>query len=134
MAVDLDNLDQVLKVLSKLEGKVDTEIVREVRKNMKATMRSLLPLAKKASPKQTGALVKSVKVRSRSKGGLTRVWVMWGVPYAGPVNFRKSESESEGFASNLYDGQEAKLKVDGSNDVKDGFRKVMEANGIKVKD
>ena len=134
MAVDLDNLDQVLKVLAKLEGKVDTEIVREVRKNMLATTRSLLPLAKKASPKQTGALIKSVKVRSRSKGGMTRVWIMWGVPYAGPVNFRKSNSESEGFASDLYDSQEAKLRIDGTEDIRAGFKKVMEANGIKVKD
>lgn len=134
MAVDLDNLDQVLKVLAKLEGKVDTEIVREVRKNMRATMRSLKPLAKKASPKQTGELIKSIKERSRSKGGMTRVWIMWGVPYAGPVNFRKSESESEGFASDLYDNQEAKLFIDGRDDIKDGFKKVMEANGIKVKD
>jgi hypothetical protein len=136
MAISIDsfdNMDKVLKDLGKLNKKVDTEIIRGVRQRMYATMRSLKPIAKKASPENTGALVKSVKVRSRSKGGLTRVWIMWGVPYAGIVNFRKSGLNSEGFATDLYNNQKAKLEKDGREDIVAGFIKVMRANGIKVK-
>jgi len=132
MAVKLDNLDSVLKALAKIEGKVDTEIIREVRKNMRATVRSMVPIAKKASPKQTGALVKSVKVRSRSKRGQTKTWVIWTVPYAGPVNFKKDFSDSEGYASDTYDKNEKRLDADGRKDIAAGFKKVLTANGIKV--
>jgi hypothetical protein len=132
MAVKLDNLDSVLKQLAKIEGKVDTEIIRAVRKNMLATMRSMVPIARKASPTHTGALVKSVKVKSRSRRGKTKVWVIWTVPYAGPVNFKKDFSDSEGYASDVYDKNERQLDSDGRDDIAAGFKKVLTANGIKV--
>ena len=66
-----DNLDDFIKLLSKIEGKVDTQVIREARKNMRATVRKYVPMAKKMSPKDTGALIKSIKIKSRSKRGVS---------------------------------------------------------------
>ena len=146
-----DNLDDFIKLLSKIEGKVDTQVIREARKNMRATIRKFKPMAKKLSPKKTGALIKSIKVKSRSSKGRSTVTLMWAVPYAGPLNFRKTtkkvvgsafgvtltqETEranvTEKFATDFYADQKKKLDREGTKDVRDAFVKVLTENGIKV--
>ena len=127
-----DNLDDFIKLLAKVEGKVGTQVIREARKNMRATIRKYVPVAKKLSPKETGALIKSIKVKSRSRKGMTKVRVMWGVPYAGPQNFIKG-GENEKFASDLFAQKKKELERQGEKDVKDAFVKVLKENGIKVK-
>ncbi|MEE9352365.1 MAG: HK97 gp10 family phage protein, partial [Thiotrichaceae bacterium] len=112
-----DNLDDFIKRLSKLEGKVDTAVIREARKNMRATIRKFKPMAKAASPKATGALIKSIKVKSRSRKGVSTVTLTWAVPYAGPQNFIKA-GENEKFATNLYDQQKEVLERQGTKDVR----------------
>ena len=126
-----DNLDDFIKLLSKVEGKVDTQVIREARKNMRATIRKYKPFAKKMSPKDTGALIKSIKVKSRSSKGRSTVRLMWAVPYAGPQNFRK-DGENEKFATDLFNQKKAELDRQGTKDVRDAFVKVLTENGIKV--
>ena len=126
-----DNLDDFIKLLSKIEGKVDTQVIREARKNMRATIRKFKPMAKKLSPKKTGALIKSIKVKSRSSKGRSTVTLMWAVPYAGPQNFVKA-GENEKFATDFYADQKKKLDREGTKDVRDAFVKVLTENGIKV--
>lgn len=127
-----DNLDDFIKLLAKVEGKVGTQVIREARKNMRATIRKYVPIAKKLSPKDTGALIKSIKVKSRSRKGRTNVRVSWGVPYAGPQNFKK-DGENEKFATNMYRENKSALDKQGTKDVRDAFVKVLKENGIKVK-
>ena len=126
-----DNLDDFIKLLAKIEGKVDTQVIREARKNMRATIRKFKPMAKKLSPKKTGELIKSIKVKSRSSKGKSTVRLMWAVPYAGPLNFRKN-GENEKFATDFYADQKKKLDREGTKDVRDAFVKVLNENGIKV--
>ncbi len=127
-----DNLDDFIKLLSKIEGKVDTQVIREARKNMRATIRKFKPMAKKMSPKKTGELIKSIKIKSRSSKGKSTVRLLWAVPYAGPQNFRKT-GKNEKFATDFYAEQKKKLDIEGTKDVRDAFVKVLKENGIKVK-
>ncbi len=126
-----DNLDDFIKLLSKIEGKVDTAVIREARKNMRATIRKYKPLAKKESPKKTGALIKSIKVKSRSRKGVSTVTLIYAIPYAGPQNFRKG-GEHERFLTDFYEQKKAVLDREGTKDVRDAFVTVLTENGIKV--
>lgn len=118
---------------------------------MRATIRKFKPMAKKLSPKKTGELIKSIKVKSRSSKGRSTVRLMWAVPYAGPLNFRKTTKKvigsafgvtltqetsranvTEKFATDFYADQKAKLDREGTKDVRDAFVKVLNENGIKV--
>ena len=131
MAVRLDNLDSVLKQMAQMEKAVELEVIREARKKMRAVMRSLVPLAKRSSPKDTGQLIKSVKVKSRSRRGVSSARVVWMIPYAGPVNFKKGQS-AEKFATDLWQQEKAKLDSQGASLVKDTFKEVLERHGVKV--
>jgi hypothetical protein len=126
-----DNLDDFIKMLSKIEGKVDTAVIREARKNMRATIRKYKPLAKKSSPKDTGALIKSIKVKSRSRKGVSTVTLTYAIPYAGPQNFIKG-GDNEKFLTDFYAQKKAILDRQGTKDVRDAFIKVLTENGIKV--
>jgi hypothetical protein len=126
-----NNLDDFIKLLSKIEGKVDTTVVREARKNLRATVRKYQPLAKKVSPKKSGKLIKSIKVKSRSRKGVSTVTLTFGVPYAGPQNFRKA-GENEKFFTDFYAQKKKVLDREGKKDVVDAFIKVLTENGIKV--
>jgi hypothetical protein len=118
---------------------------------MRATIRKYKPVAKKESPKDTGALIKSIKIKSRSRKGVSSVQLMWAVPYAGPQNFRKTtkkvigsafgislirETEranpNEKFATDLFNQKKKELDRQGTKDVRDAFVKVLTENGIKV--
>jgi len=131
MAVKLDNLDDAINQFAKMEKAVEMEVIRESRKRMRAIMRKLIPSVKKSSPKKTGDLVKSIKVQSRSKRGLSKVKILWKVPYAGPLNFKKGQS-AEKYASDLWDKKKESLDNEGSEVVKQVMRQVLEKNGVKV--
>lgn len=131
MAVSLDNLDDMIKVFAGIEKASTTQVIREARKNMRATMRSYIPIFKKISPKRSGDLVKSVKVSSRSRRGETTTRLAWGVPYGSFVNFKKSSVE--GFASEKFKAEKKSLEQKAEKDIKAAFKKVLEAEGIKVK-
>jgi hypothetical protein len=132
MAVNLDNLDDVIKQMAKMEKAVELEVIREVRKKFRATMRKLVPTAKKASPIKTGQLRKSIKVKSRSKRGLTKVQVKWLVAYAGPLNFKKGQA-AEKYATDLWQKEKSGLDKKGFQIVRETMKQVMEKYGVKVK-
>lgn len=136
MAVKLDNLDSVIKGLAKLEDAAGTEVIREARKRMRATVRKYIPVYKKVTKehteKRTGDLVKSVKVKSRSRRGVSQVKLIFQVPYAGYVNFTKGIS-SEGFASDEYKKDKDALDMQGREDVKESFKTIFNKYGVKVK-
>jgi hypothetical protein len=131
MAVRLDNLDEVLKQFAKMEKAVEFEFIREARKGFRAIVRKLKPMAKKESPKKSGDLIKSIKIQSRSKRGRSTVRLLWAVPYAGPVNFKKGQS-AERYATDLWDQKKASLDKEGSKVVREVMKQVLEKNGIKV--
>jgi hypothetical protein len=131
MAVKVDNLDDVINQLAKMEKAVELEIIREARKRFRSVMRKLVPTAKKASPKDTGNLIKNVKVKSRSKRGVSTVKVDWQVPYAGPLNFKKGQS-AEKFASELWQKEKDSLDQKGAAIVKEVFKDVLKKHGVKV--
>lgn len=150
MAVNVDNLDEVIKAMVKMEKAVELEVIREVRRKMYAVMRSLQPDAKKISPIDTGELQKSVKVQSRSKRGITKVRLVWKVPYAGPLNFRKTTKKKAGvlginivreteransvlnYASDHWKKVKAVTDAKGETLVKDTMKEVLEKHGVKV--
>ena len=132
MAQLIDNLDDVIKQMALLEKTVDMEVIRDIRKKMRATMRKYVPLVKQISPKDTGQLVKSVKVRSRSKRGVTSVRIVWGVPYAGPLNFKK-EQDNEKFATDFWDQKKKALEQEAIQDIKNGFKDILGKYGIEIK-
>jgi len=135
MAIDLDNLDDVLKGMAKLETAVTTEVIREARKNMLATVRKYLPRFKKITPVgQTGEMAKSMKIKSRSRRGKTNIRAYWQVSYAGYVNFWKANKKSEGFASDKFKQLQGQMDREGVEDVRDAFKKVLNEHGVKVVD
>jgi hypothetical protein len=103
-----DNIDKVLKQMAKLETKVQNELIKDSRKAMKDTVKSYRPKFKKMTPKKTGALRNSVKLKSRSKRGITKVALYWDSPYAGYVNFWK-ESPHYRRVTSAYRSNKAKM-------------------------
>lgn len=136
MAVDLDNIDEVLRQMAKLEKAVETEVIREARKKQRATIRQTIPIYKKITKEntvtRTGDLVKSIKVRSRSRRGVTNTKLTFQVPYAGYLNFTKGY-KTEGFATDEYLREKEALDERGLQDVKDAFREVLGRHGVKFK-
>ncbi len=132
MAVDVNNLDQVIKAMARLEKGIDMEVIREVRKEFRAAMRRLVPTAKKATPIKSGDLRKSVKVKSRSKRGISKVQVKWLVSYAGPVNFKKGQAAAK-FASDLWKREKQSLDQDGEEIIKRVMKQTLQKHGIRVK-
>tara|TARA_R110002167_G_scaffold22755_1_gene81218 strand:+ start:1704 stop:2183 length:480 start_codon:yes stop_codon:yes gene_type:complete len=156
MAVKLDNLDDVMKQLAKMADDSGTVVIREARKNMKATLRKYLPVFKSVTPRQSGNMAKSLKIRSRSRRGVTQLSMMWDIKapapkpkegkeapkkakkskkfinYSGFVNFGTANKKSPLFASDKFNEIKSSIDAEGLEDVKDAFRKVFKANGIKV--
>ena len=127
-----DNLDDFIKEFAKLEKAVELEVIREARKKMRAIMRKLVPVVKKGSPKKTGELIKSIKVKSRSKRGRSTATVSFIVPYAGPLNFKPDQAANR-FATDLWLQKKATLDQEGSKVVIDTMKEVLERHGVTVK-
>ena len=136
MAVKLDNMDSVLKQLAKMEKAVETEVIREARKRLRATVRKYVPiyknLTKANTKKDTGDLVKSIKVKSRSRRGVSTVKLIFTVPYAGYLNFTKGY-KTESFATDQYKKDVPALDQQGLKDIQDAFKTVFKRHGVKYK-
>ena len=131
--IDLDNVDEVIRTLSKLENKTFTEILREARKKMRATMRKEVKGAKQDTPVgESGDLKRNIKVRSRTKRGRSTVKVNWDQFYSGFVNFKKKQL-GERFATDFYLARKDRLENLGRRDITEAFTKVMTDLGFKVK-
>lgn len=136
MAVQLDNLDSVLAGLAKLENAAGTEVLREARKLMRATIRKDIPkykkLVKDHTEKRSGDLIKSIKIKSRSRRGLSNVKLIFTVPYAGYLNFTEGY-KTNSFASDQYNSDKDILEQQGLNDVKKSFSTIFDKYGVKYK-
>ena len=132
MAVKLDNMDEVLANLAKLEKSVDIEAIREVRKKFKAIVRKYMPRFKKATPKQTGAMIKSIKMKSKSSRGVTRIKMSYLIPYAGVTNQSNKNKKSRQFANNEYRQDKKAIEAEGEKAMKQVFTDIFESRGIKV--
>ena len=78
MAVKLDNMDEVLTQLAKLEKAAVTSVIRTARAKMRKLMRAQIPAARNASPEgETGRLKKAPKVKSRSRRGVSSASLIW---------------------------------------------------------
>ena len=126
-------------------------------------MRSNLPQARQASPVETGRLKKSLKVRSRSRRGVSSAQVRWdikepkktkkqkkasilGIPLIEKEEPKKSKlinyagvvnfkkgQSAEGFGFDLWKTNKSILDAEGLEMVKDTFKEVLEKHGVKVK-
>jgi hypothetical protein len=136
MAVKLDNMDSVLKQLAKMEKAVATEVIREARKRLRATVRKYVPVYKNLTKvntiERTGDLVKSIKVKGRSRRGVSNVKLIFTVPYAGYLNFTKGY-KTESFATDQYKKDVSALDQQGLQDVKDAFKTVFKRHGVKYR-
>lgn len=132
MAVKLDNLDDIIAKMASMERAAELEVIREARKRLRATVRRFMPIFKKATPKKTGAAIRSAKVKSRSRRGVSTVQMTWLVAYAGFANFKKGQS-AERFASDAFDRHKEEMDKQGLKDVKDSFEIMFNNHGVKVK-
>jgi len=133
MAVKLDNMDDVLANMARLEKSVESEVIREVRKKFKAIVRKYIPRFKKATPKKTGAMIKSIKIKSRTKRGVTRIKMSYLVPYAGVANQSFKNQKSRQFANKEYQQDKKAIEEEGERAIKQAFKEVFQKHGIKVK-
>ncbi len=90
MAVNLDNLDDIVKQMASMERAAELEVIREARKRLRATVRSYIPVFKKATPRRSGALAKSIKVKSRSRRGVSTVQMVWDLKASKPKPVKPS--------------------------------------------
>lgn len=132
MAVKLDNIEDILEQMAKMADDSGTVVIREARKNLKAVVRKYMPVFKSETPRRSGDLAKSIKVKSRSRQGRSTVRLVWMASYAGYVNFKNSNSKSPFFASDKFNELKKPMDAEGLEAVKDSFRVVFKANGIKV--
>ena len=126
-----DNIDKVLKQMAKLETKVQNELIKDSRKAMKDTVKSYRTVFRRITPKKSGALRKSVKLKSRSRRGITKVSLYWDSPYAGYVNFWKKSPHYQRVTSG-YRSKKAKMARDIESNIVKAQADFFKRNGIKV--
>jgi hypothetical protein len=131
-----DNIDSVMKAFSKLENTAVTELTKESRKAVRADMRKFMPQFKAITPKKTGALRRSVKIKSRSRRGTTKLSMIWQNDYAGYVNFAKnikgSNNPNSRKVTNLYQHLKSRMDRDISISIRNVYRKILKAKGFNV--
>lgn len=125
------NIDQVYRQIAMLESKTQNEPILEARKELKAIARNNIKNVKKETPKKTGKLQKSIKMKSRSRRGKTQVSVVWDSPYGYKVNF--SENKSNGFKNTAFEKIEQQVRTDATNSIQKVLTSFFNKNGINVK-
>jgi HK97 gp10 family phage protein len=127
-----DNIDDVIKAVAKLETQATGEIVRESRKAMRKTMNTYKPFFKSVTPKKTGALRRSVKIKSKSRKGVTKLSMGWGEEYAGYVNFARTSKHSRKITS-AYKSMKSKMDRNISGSIVTAQKDYLKTKGFKVK-
>ena len=127
-----DNVDDIIKAVANLESQATTEIIRESRKAMRKQMNTYKPFFKSVTPKDTGALRKSVKIKSKSKKGVTKISMGWEEEYAGYVNFWK-ESKHSKVVTSAYDSLKPKMDRDISSAIVLSQKNYLRSKGFTVK-
>jgi len=127
------NVDQVIKTLAKLESKATTKLVTEVRAGLKRVARNNLKSFRAITPKDTGALKKSLKVKSKSAKGKTRVFVTWWPnEYGAFVNYAKKSPHRHIF-TNKFKSMKQMLDAEGTRAITGVYNNFLTDNGVKIK-
>ena len=127
-----DNADDIIKAVARLESQATGEIIRESRKAMRKQMNNYKPFFKSVTPKKTGELRKSVKIKSRSKRGVTKLTMGWTAPYAGYVNFAKKSKHSK-IVTSAYRSMKSKMDRDISSAIMITQKNYLRSKGFTVK-
>jgi HK97 gp10 family phage protein len=127
-----DNIDSVIKAIATLEAKAVGDLTRESRKAMRKTMTVYKPFFKSVTPKKTGSLRRSVKIKSKSKKGVTRISLRWEEEYAGYVNFWK-ESKHSKIVTSAYDSMKPKMDREFSSAISAAQKAYLKSRGFRVK-
>ena len=127
-----DNIDEVIKAVAKLETKAMGDMVRESRKAMRREMNSYKPFFKSVTPKKSGKAKKSVKVKSKSKRGVTKMSMVWDVPYSNPMNFKRGTSSSAK-VTNAFKSKKSVMDRDIKFAVVKAQKDYLKSRGFKVK-
>jgi len=134
--VSIDNMDDVMRKLTKIGKGNGQEVIVEARKGLRKVVQGLVPAFKSATPKDSGDLQRSIKVKSRTKRGVTSVKLMWDQSdsdsYGSFVNFRK-DTDNYRKISNLYKAYKWRIDQASREAIKLAIKKVFESNGFKVK-
>jgi len=134
--VTIDNMDDVMKKLTRVGRGNGQEVLVEARKSLRKVAKSFVPAFKSETPVKSGDLQRSVKVKSRTKGGVTSVRVVWDQPegqnYGSFVNFRK-DSPHYRRISNFYKAYKWRMDQASRDAIKDAIKKVFEKEGFTVK-
>ena len=134
--VSIDNMDEVMRKLTKIGKGNGQEVIVEARKELRKVANSFVPTFKAATPSKTGALRRSVKVKSSTKRGVTNVRVVWDQPegqnYGSFVNFKK-DSPHYRKISNLYKAYKWRMDQASRDAIKNAIKKVFEKEGFTVK-
>jgi hypothetical protein len=127
-----DNVDDIIKAVANLESQATTEIIRESRKAMRKQMNTYKPFFKSVTPKDTGALRRSVKIKSRSRRGATKLTMGWQEDYAGYVNFARTSKHSKRITS-AYRSMKSKMDRDISSAIVLSQKNYLRSKGFTVK-
>ena len=143
--VSIDNMDQVMRKLTKIGKGNGQEVIVEARKGLKKVVQGIVPAFKSATPVSkanlisdytAGSLRDSIKVKSSTKRGVTSVSVVWdqaeGNSYGSYVNFRK-DSPHYRKISNLYKAYKWRMDQASREAIKQALRIVFEREGFTVK-
>jgi len=135
-SIYIDNIDQVMKALTKIGKGNGQEIIVEARKGLNKVVADMIPAFKAATPKDTGALRGSLKKRSRTSKGITRVQMVWDQPegntYGSYVNFAKNGSGYRKI-SNLYKAYKWRMDQTSREAIRKAMKTVFEKHGFTVK-
>ncbi len=127
------NVDAVIKQLARLEQQATNQIVQEARNGLKAVARKTLPLFRAITPVETGELKSSLRVRSRSKRGLTNVTVTWWPNEYGAYVNNWKKSPHRFIFTNKFKMLKQTLDAQGQESIVKVYEKFLKANGIQVK-
>jgi len=127
-----DNVDDIIKAVANLESQATTEIIRESRKAMRKQMNTYKPFFKSVTPKDTGALRRSVKIKSRSRRGATKLTMGWQEDYAGYVNFARTSKHSKRITS-AYRSMKSKMDRDITSAIVLSQKNYLRSKGFTVK-
>ena len=95
-------------------------------------MSSYKPYFKSVTPKKTGALRRSVKIKSRSKRGVTKLTMGWKEEYAGYVNFDRNKKSARKI-TNAYKSIKAKMDSGIKRAIVTAQKDYLKSKGFKVK-
>ncbi len=133
--VSIDNIDDVMRKLTKIGKGSGQEVIVEARKELRKVAKSFIPAFKAVTPTKSGDMRRSIKVKSSTKRGVTSVKVVWdqkGEQYSSYVNFAKSSPHYR-IISNLYKAYKWLMDQASRTAIKGAIKKVFEREGFTVK-